>query len=542
MTMLTNLLIDATVKASVIVAGALIAMTVLRARSAALRHGVLAAALVCAAAVPILQRVVPAWGGPQVDGPITVLATFVSEADRPVHTAPPPASPAAALRALAGPIWLGGFAVSAGLLLVGLSRLMWLASRSQKVRDPRWTALVGDIASRYGIRRPIVLLQSDHPTLLVTWGVVVPKIILPAAAGEWTEDRARIVVGHELAHIQRRDWLVHIGAALLRAVYWFNPLVWIACARLRRESEHACDDAVLNLGVEGTDYATELVDLARTFNAHGRLWLSGSPAPAMARRSTLERRIRAMLTAERNRRPITRVAGVAIAAALLAVTIPLAGFAAQTGPATFTGRLVDTIGRMMPDEAIVLTHTTTKATRETHTDPSGYFTFAGLEPGDYTIDVHSPGFAPRYRVSLAAGQTLQRDITLQLGSLQETITVVKTTVAIPPRPRKDPAPYVHQPGPCDQSPKGGCIEQPTKIRDRKPIYPENHAENEVKVELECRIGTDGIPTRIRVVGPADPDFAKSAADAVREWRFTPTYLDGVAVEVDMKVLAMFRAE
>jgi TonB family protein len=249
-----------------------------------------------------------------------------------------------------------------------------------------------------------------------------------------------------------------------------------------------------------------------------------------------------MLTSERNRRPITRVAGVAIAAALLAVTIPLAGFGAQTGPATFSGRLVDTIGRMMPDEAIVLTHTTTRATRETRSDPSGYFAFAGLEPGDYTIDVYAPGFAPRYRVSLAVGQTLQRDITLQLGSLQETITVVKTAASTATRPRKELAPYVHQPGPCDQSPKGGCIEQPTKIRDRKPIYPESHAENEVKVELECRIGTDGVPNRIRVVGPTDPDFAKSAADAVQEWRFTPTYLDGVAVEVDMKVLAMFRAE
>jgi beta-lactamase regulating signal transducer with metallopeptidase domain len=542
MTMLTNLLIDATVKSSVIVACALIAIAVLRTPSAALRHGVLAAALVCAAAVPMLQRVVPAWGGPQVDGRITVLATFVSEADRPVHTAPPPPSPAAAVRALAGPLWLGGFAVSVGLLLVGLSRLAWLASRSRQVQDPRWTALVADIASRYGIRRPIVLLQSDHPTLLVTWGAIVPKIILPAAAREWTEDRARIVVGHELAHIQRRDWLVHIGAALLRSVYWFNPLVWIACARLRRESEHACDDAVLNLGVAGTDYATELVDLARTFNAHGRSWLPGSPAPAMARRSTLERRIRAMLTAGRNRRPITRFAGVAIAAALLAVTIPLAGFGAQTGPATFAGRLVDTIGRMMPDEAIVLTHTTTRATRETRSDPSGYFNFAGLEPGDYTIDVSKPGFKTGYRASLAAGQALQRDITLQIGSLQETITVVKTAASMALPPLKEPAPYVRQPGPCDQSPKGGCIDQPMKTRDRKPVYPENHSESEVKVNLECRIGTDGVPGRIRVVGPTDPDFAKSAADAVQQWRFTPTYLDGVAVEVDMTVLVVFRAE
>ena len=75
---------------------------------------------------------------------------------------------------------------------------------------------------------------------------------------------------HELAHIRRGDWAVLIAAELLRAVYWFNPLVWIACSRVRQESEYACDDAVLNAGVEGSEYATHLLDLARTLNANRR--------------------------------------------------------------------------------------------------------------------------------------------------------------------------------------------------------------------------------------------------------------------------------
>jgi beta-lactamase regulating signal transducer with metallopeptidase domain len=53
------------------------------------------------------------------------------------------------------------------------------------------------------------------------------------------------------------------------------------CTRLRQESEHACDDAVLASGVDATDYATHLLDLARTLNAARRL---NVPAPAMARR------------------------------------------------------------------------------------------------------------------------------------------------------------------------------------------------------------------------------------------------------------------
>ncbi len=102
----------------------------------------------------------------------------------------------------------------------------------------------------------MTLLESTHPSLLVTWGLARPKVILPAAAAAWTDERARVVLSHELAHIRRGDWIVQLSAELLRAFYWFNPLLWIACRRLRLESEHACDDEVMSRGVEGTDYAT----------------------------------------------------------------------------------------------------------------------------------------------------------------------------------------------------------------------------------------------------------------------------------------------
>ena len=92
--------------------------------------------------------------------------------------------------------------------------------------------------------------------MLVTWGLARPKVILPATADEWSDARARVVMSHELAHIRRGDWIVQLSAELLRAFYWFNPLLWVACRRLRLESEHACDDEVMSRGVEGTDYAT----------------------------------------------------------------------------------------------------------------------------------------------------------------------------------------------------------------------------------------------------------------------------------------------
>ena len=155
----------------------------------------------------------------------------------------------------------------------------------------------------------------------MTWGAIAPVILLPADAPGglpiafvWcSRTRWRISI--------RRDWLIQLAAEMVRAINWFNPLFWIACARLRRESEYACDDIVLDLGIGGTSYATHLLDLARTFSVHGRTWL---PAPSIARPSTLERRVRAMLNPQVNRRPVSMKRRAALAAVLLAIALPIA--------------------------------------------------------------------------------------------------------------------------------------------------------------------------------------------------------------------------
>ena len=128
------------------------------------------------------------------------------------------------------------------MLAIALARLAWLASHARPVVDGVWTELATEAAAAYGIRRPVRLLQSEHPAMLATWGLFRPRIILPASAGEWPVDRVRVVLYHELAHVRRGDWAVQLGAELVRTVHWFNPLIWIACRRLRQESEQACDD------------------------------------------------------------------------------------------------------------------------------------------------------------------------------------------------------------------------------------------------------------------------------------------------------------
>ena len=542
------------IKMSLLVLLGLTATVLLRRRSAAVRHWVLAAAIVCAAATPLLERVVPVWHlpvsaslfGKQVEP----LALFIPIHERELAdpsgggqgTRFVPVQPATSLRVL-GPIWLAGFGLSLSFLVIGFARLAWLASQSKAVVNETWTKSAAALSHGYGLRRPVLLLQSDHPTLLVTWGLHQPKVILPSEARNWPEARVQIVLAHELAHIRRGDWLMQMAAELLRVVYWFNPLVWIACRQLRRESEHACDDAVLGLGVEGTEYASHLLDLARAFRRHHRTFF---PAPAMARPSSLERRVSAMLNRSLNRTPLTRSACVLTVIALLAIALPMAGLVASAqATAQFSGSLVDTVGRVLPDTPMLLSNATSSQKHQAKSDANGRFSFTGLTGGDYMLEVERPGFATTQgRVTLAAGQSLIQDVALQLGALQETIYIYDGPPVAGWTKSGQRGQMKTTPSTCTQTVVGGCIEQPSKLYDVKPVYPPKFSGSgrEATLHLEARIGVDGFINDLRVVTPGEPEFAASAVEAIRQWEFSQTRLDGVPVEVRMNVSVTFRGQ
>jgi TonB family protein len=91
---------------------------------------------------------------------------------------------------------------------------------------------------------------------------------------------------------------------------------------------------------------------------------------------------------------------------------------------------------------------------------------------------------------------------------------------------------------------GGNLKQPMKTVDKKPIYPSQLAAagTSGKVEFEARISPDGTVSDLRTVSASEPDFEVAAGDAIRQWEFTPTLLNCVAIEVPMKIHVSFRAQ
>lgn len=534
-----RLLGDLAIRSSLILLAGLVLNALLAGRSAALRHWVLAAAIFAAAAVVPLSMAVPAWEV-SIPAPLRPAVQVTAEVPRPlpaigarVVTDRQPVAPRVTLLALLAVIWAVGFAAGATMLVVGIARLMRIASRADRLHDGRWALMTRSVAAAYGLRRHVAVLQTDAPDLLATWGLFRPRILLPSHAREWSDDRAHVVLCHELAHIRRHDWFVQIAAESLRTIFWFNPLIWIACTRLRRDSEQACDDAVLERGVVARDYAAHLLELARKCRRPGSTWASAMP---MARPSTLERRIAAMLNPGLNRTPLSRRAVVLTAALLLAVALPTAAFrAAQTAPATLVGSVYDTSGGVLPAVELTLEdaqHAKWQAT----TDATGRFHFQSVAPGRYVLAASMAGFrALRHEFELQKSQDWDRAITLQVGDLRETIHVRESRVTAPRQPS--------QPQAAKPIRVGGNIRAPRKEVDVRPKYPVSMREagREGVVPLEAIIGLDGTVTYVRVLSAqVHPDFAIAAVDAVRQWRFSPTLLNGKPVEVVMTVTVEFK--
>ena len=139
---------------------------------------------------------------------------------------------------LAGWVWLIGLAAMLAYALVSYLRLRRRVSASIPLRENIY-----------------VCDEVPSPFIL---GIVHPRIYLPSALDEAQRGS---VLSHERAHLARRDhWWKPLGFALL-AVYWFNPLLWLAYTLLCRDIELACDERVLR-GMDAgqiKDYSSALL-------------------------------------------------------------------------------------------------------------------------------------------------------------------------------------------------------------------------------------------------------------------------------------------
>ncbi|GJG89564.1 hypothetical protein tb265_47450 [Gemmatimonadetes bacterium T265] len=339
---LLPIVLDTALKGALLVGLVGAATVLLRVRSAARRHALWAAAVLAHLALPVLTLAVP---GVRIPGlPLLPAPPWLLADPAPLGPGADGDPRGAALAAVAV-LWLAGALLVGLRLTVGTWELSRLAGASTPVLDGRWADLTRCVASSLGIARPVTLRRGSRLAVPITWGLASPVVLLPADADLWPEDRRRVVLVHELAHVRRYDTLTQTLAQCAVALFWFDPLLWLAAWRLRVERERACDDVVLRDGAVPSRYAGALLDFARSRTVDGRAAASpgvaaltmttpqAGRAPAFGA-SEFAARLEAILDPARDRAGLTRRTVVAGVIALGLVTPPLAAFRPFRAPPT----------------------------------------------------------------------------------------------------------------------------------------------------------------------------------------------------------------
>jgi beta-lactamase regulating signal transducer with metallopeptidase domain len=354
-----ELAINVLLKGTLILGAAGLALYAFRDTSAAVRHAVWSLALLALLALPALQAVLPSWKveplfvtvKSQVEsfsqGTDFAAESYDEECDctcdcndtgssattyagggdtgavpsGPTDDAGSPTATTAGGDETAAYLlflWLLGASMLLGRFAIDAFRVSALTERATRASDDD-RALARRLAADLGIRRSLRLVVSDELSVPVTHGVLFPVVILPSSASGWTAERKRVVLLHELAHVRRWDYAIHVMIVIACSLYWFNPAVWLAARFSNMEQERACDDQALVGGVRSDVYATHLVEIAGSV-------VEPSPrgAFAMAHPFSLGTRVKSILARGLNRAPISQRQLLHVTVGAMSFALPLA--------------------------------------------------------------------------------------------------------------------------------------------------------------------------------------------------------------------------
>jgi len=282
---LFRIVLDSSLRISLVAAAVAIILITMRVRAGGVRHAAWTAVLCAMLLMPVLPYCIPSIALPIAVPSANVPAIPATPETPPLRrvaegpeVTPPTAAlmeqpaPVPEIPPARGPVWpivaLAVYAVGAVILLSRLF-LGWRAMQQMTRASQELVMEPGreTIATQISGATPIC--ESSLVSTPLTVGVILPKIILPAAWRLWPDEKLRAVLAHELAHVQRRDPLVALLAQLNRCLFWFHPLAWWLERKLATTAEHACDDAAVRTTGEVRRYAEVLLDMAEAVRRSG---------------------------------------------------------------------------------------------------------------------------------------------------------------------------------------------------------------------------------------------------------------------------------
>ena len=483
------------------------------------------------------------------------------------------------------------------VLIAGIAlRLLWLGigmarlSRLRHAGEPADRSDHAGLQEMMGTRADVRYIAGVRQP--VTFGLRKPVVLLPESLRTQSSEIREAVLAHELLHVQRRDWAWVLAEECARAVFWFHPAMWWLISRIQLAREEVVDA----LAVARTGRRRAYIEALMAFADRPPL----APAPAFARKRHLFRRMvlisrEDVMTAKRIViSSMAIVALMAIAGWYVVSAFPLSEVAAGQILRTDPGPLELNANPITPENPVP---------RRIHHQPAQYPAVAAAEEAwvgiTLRMTIDATGSVAEARVGSI--RLRMRDITLsfenapptKVGDTLEELTArarpgeqarsasgargvidaaVDAAVAAVSQWRYEPparAPitvdtaFYFAPGlPVSDTPAataraindtgrarviddkalrvGGNIKPPIKLKDVRPVYPQDAQQARIQgvVVIELRIDEEGRVSDAEILRSV-PELDQSAIDAVRQWEFQPTLMNGAAIPVIMVATVQF---
>jgi len=275
----------------------------------------------------------PAIVSPMINPPRTEAGSDTSAIATTTPTTEPavtePVNPPVVPLSWQGAVFLAWLTVVLTMGLLLLQRAIFvrgLVVQAKEANDSMVDTL-DSCRERIRLKRKIGLKVSANAASPAVCGLFRPAILVPKnLASSLNPSQLRAVLLHELAHIRRGDLWVNLAQTLLQIIYFYNPLLWLANAMIRRVREQAVDEMVLvAMGEKAQQYPQTLVDVAKL--AFKRPALSLRLIGVVESKSALAGRIKHILNRPMPKKAKLGILGLTIVIIIAAILLPMAACA-----------------------------------------------------------------------------------------------------------------------------------------------------------------------------------------------------------------------
>jgi TonB family protein len=464
----------------------------------------------------------------------------------------------------------------------GVARLRRLRKRGHEIAVPE---VARDFESALGVTpRYFEVRENTGPA---TFGLSSAIVMLPQKFAFFDANTQRAIICHELLHVKRRDVAAAALEEIVFAFLWFHPWAWVLRSRIRTAREQVVDREVIALIGNREIYVRCLVELS----GHD---LVPHLSTGMLTGRELRTRIDAVLTQVRMSRQRAFATGLVLLGVVGATgsfaswAVPLRGASVPYEPsgialsrltASVSGRAaairpglgqppIEVAGlRAMPAQA---QQTSPSRSRRQLTTPYAEYPQDALEKrisgtvivdivvnpaGDVTTGAVVSGPQELRASAFKAALALKFDAGLATTPMRALVEYrltadswgvrissvasgaqVSTDLGLLRRAQD----ALNREAPLTGVRVGGGVLPPRKVKDVPPVYPAAAQDARVQgvVILEARVDENGNVSDVRPLRSI-PLLDQAAIDAVKQWQYTPTLLNGAAVPVVMTVTVNF---